>query len=166
VERTTEKHALRAGAVGVWTIALGAGALLAVTLGGCGAPMERASGRGGWGGGGGNQAEDWEGAAGSWALVMQSPRTTQLLAGADPRSADEYSRNDAALGAGRDGPILATSEWPERERPDLYYARRIQLETRADELLYFDRESRYRGGYRYGTYGGNVSGSGTWGFWR
>jgi hypothetical protein len=147
------------GAIAVWTIALG-GVAMGGTLSGCAARMERSSARGA---GPGNPAEEWEGAAGSWALVMQSPRTTQLLAGMDPRSASEYSRNDAAMGAGRDGPILATNEWPQQERADLYYARRIQLETRASELLYFDRESRYRDGYRYGTYGG---GSGTWGYWR
>lgn len=131
-------------------------------LGGCGAPMERAARPGGLRGG---QAEVWEGSGGSWALVMQSPRTTQMLAGTDPRSAAEFARNDAVLGSGRDGPLLATSEWPERERPDLYYARRIQLETRASELLYFDTGNRYRGGYR-SSGGGYEGGSGTWGFWR
>lgn len=146
----------------------------AMLLGGCGAPMERAARPGDGRGGqpeGRESGESWEGSGGSWALVMHSPRTAQLLAGADPRSAAEYSRSDAALGAGRDVPLLATSEWPERERPDLYYARRVQLETRASELLYFDTGSRYGGyrrGYRgsYGSGGGYERGSGTWGFWQ
>ena len=162
-------HAMRS--TGVWTIALGVlgGAMM---LGGCGAPMERAARPGEGRGGPPETRETWEGSGGSWALVMQSPRTAQMLAGTDARSAAEYSRNDGALGAGRAGPLLATSEWPERERPDLYYARRVQLETRASELLYFDTGSRYsgyRGGYRgsYGSGGGGYErGSGTWGFWQ
>lgn len=111
-----------------------------------------------------------EPAGGSWALVMPTPRTAQLLGASDPRNAPEYARNDGLLGAGRDGPLLATAEWPEVERPDLYYARRVQLETRAEELLFFDRESRYRGWYRggYNSGGGGAypASQGTWGFWR
>jgi hypothetical protein len=104
-------------------------------------------------------------AGGSWSLVFNSPSVNRAMAATEPREFAEYSRNDAALSVHDNGPVLATREWPERERPDLAYPRRVFLDPRADQLLFFDYESRYRAyrGYRSVP----VSpGDGTWGFWR
>ena len=104
-------------------------------------------------------------AGGSWSLVFNSPTVNRAVNGVDPRAFPEYARNDASLTYRNDGPVLAGSEWPQRERPDLAYARRVYLDPRADQLLFFDYESRYRavGGYRSVP----VSpGDGLWGFWR
>ncbi len=140
--------------------AIGAMGLAALGMGGCGAQLDRAS----WRDGGVRGRDQWDGGGGSWALVMNSPRTGMMLAGVDASAMPEYARNDAALGYREEGPVLASNEWPERERPDLYYARRLQLETRADQVLYFDSATRYGGGgYRRGS---SEGGSGTWGFWR
>ncbi len=134
----------------------GAAGLAILGAGGCAAPLER-------GMGGEPDVEMCEGSAGGWQLVLNSPMTTRALRGTDPRELAEYGRNDGALAYRVEGPVLANDEWPERERPDLFYARRVQLERRADEILYFDRESRYWGGSRRGYWGGD---QGTWGFWR
>lgn len=83
----------------------------------------------------------------------------------DARQLAEYSRNDAALGYRNVGPVMASGEWPERERASLAYPRRVYLDPRADQLLFFENESRYRGAgsYRSVPVG---PGDGLWGFWR
>lgn len=118
--------------------AFGVLAAVVFVLGGCAAPSERvATAR--------RPVVMREGAGGSWALVFNSPRTQSVLGDADPSAFREYARNDDALGYRPEGPVMASNEWPERALPDLYSARRVQLETRATELLYFDRGGRGRG---------------------
>jgi hypothetical protein len=104
-------------------------------------------------------------AGGSWSLVFNGPTVNRALAGTEPREFAEYSRNDGALSYRNDGPLLASSEWPERERASLAYSRRVYLDPRADQLLFFENESKYRGssGYRSAPV---VPGDGLWGFWR
>ncbi len=102
-------------------------------------------------------------AGGSWGLVFNSPTVNRAHAGTDAREFAEYSRNDAALGYRDQGPVMASSEWPERERASLAYPRRVYLDPRADQLLFFEHESRYRGSYRYAPV---APGDGLWGFWR
>lgn len=102
-----------------------------------------------------------EGAGSTWSLVFNAPGVARAHAATEPRRFADYSRNDAALNVRPITPVLASSEWPERERPSLAYARRLRLETRADEILFFERESRYRPRY----YSVPSGGGGAWGFW-
>ena len=99
----------------------------------------------------------------SWHSVFQGPSVVGALAMTDPRQSPEFSRNDAAMNPRPDGPILATNEWPERERASLAYARRVFIDTRADQFLFFENESRYRPVYRTVPV---TPGDGYWGFWR
>src|SRR5262249_10800783 len=87
---------------------------------------------------------------GSWSLVFNTPTGTRGTGGAGPEEFAEYSRNDGVLAARPDGPLLATAEWPERERVSLEYPRRVFLDNRPDQLLFFEYESRYGYGYRGG----------------
>lgn len=102
-----------------------------------------------------------EGGGTTWALVLNAPGVARAHAATDPSQFAEYARNDAALGARPSTPVLATNEWPQRARPSLASARRLRLETRADEILFFEPESRYRPHY----YHYNTGGDGAWGFW-
>jgi len=52
----------------------------------------------------------------------------------------EDSRRDAALGAQRNGPRLATDEWPSDPRPSLRLQRRGRYPTDSRSYLYFDSE--------------------------
>ncbi len=146
---------------------LGAAVAGAILVGGCAGPLQRPSAEARRG-----THEQLEGAGGTWALVMDSPRTAAWIdaAGEEPSAWTEYARNDASLAYRPEQPLLATTEWPERERADLYYTRRVALSTRAEDLTFFDYESRY---YPYGRNGaGTYRGAlgpynvGTYGFWR
>lgn len=102
------------------------------------------------------------GAGSTSALVFQG------FDAAGSHSHAELSRNDAALSPHADGPLLATTEWPERERASLAYPRHIYLNNRPDSLLFFENESKYRWGGASGGYRGapTTSHHGVWGFWR
>jgi hypothetical protein len=94
--------------------------------------------------------------------VFSNPDLASLPAGA------EYSRNDQALSPRPDQPLLASTEWPERERASLAYPRYVYLSNQPNQLLFFENESKYRG---YAGYGGYLSipaapTQGVWGFWR
>jgi hypothetical protein len=107
-----------------------------------------------------------QGAGGSWSLVFSDPMVNDH-GNLDSRDSAEYGRNDYAMAARQDGPLLATAEWPERERASLAYPRRVFLNNQPDQLLFFENESLYRSGV-YGRYRTTPSapGDGVWGFWR
>ncbi|MBY0311275.1 MAG: hypothetical protein K2W85_04335 [Phycisphaerales bacterium] len=107
-----------------------------------------------------------EGEAGSWSLVMNSPSVAMALADIEPRRLPEYSRNDRALNVRTFGPLTASNQWPEPQRPSLAFSRRVYLNPRADTVLFFETEPRgYRGSRsNYGPSG--YPGDGAWGGWR
>jgi hypothetical protein len=111
--------------------------------------------------------------AGSWELVFPSPTTIAYAGDADPRTLPEYSRADSRLNTRPNTPLLASNQWPEPDRPSLRYQRRIYIDPRPENLLFFETRSDYYGP-RSGYYTGNTTyynydaapAQGTWGFWR
>jgi hypothetical protein len=98
--------------------------------------------------------------------VFNAPAVTRALEETDPSQFAEFSRNDESLSYRPDMPVMASAEWPERERASLAYPRTIFLSTRADELTFFENESRYRGTGGYYRSTTIAPGNGAWGFWR
>lgn len=91
---------------------------------------------------------------GAWEAALPSAATTAALGTADYRQFPEYSRNDLALNPRPVQARLATRQWPEDPRPSLARARRLQLETRADQVLFFepeaiDRSERHQSGWNW-----------------
>lgn len=86
-----------------------------------------------------------EGEAGSWAMVFPSSRVALAMVDVDPRGLPEYSRNDRALNVRTFGPLTASTQWPDPQRPSLAFPRRVYLNPRADTILFFENEPR---GYR------------------
>lgn len=102
---------------------------LVVGVGGCVASVQR------------RPVEASMGSAGSaWEAVLPGPYVSQTLGSYDARQYPEYSRNDAALSPRPPQARMATSQWPEDPRPSLARARRLQLPTHADQVLYFESE--------------------------
>ena len=74
----------------------------------------------------------------TWEAVLPSPGTVQALGSFDARQYAEFSRNDAKLSPRPVQARLATNQWPEAPRASLSRARRLYLETRPDQVLYFE----------------------------
>lgn len=90
-----------------------------------------------------------EGAGGRGAgeTIFLPEQTHAVLAGIHPADLPEYARRDGALAvAGADGPLLATSQWPQATRPDLDFNRYISLPSQPGTYLYFS-DQPYRGWY-------------------
>ncbi len=105
---------------------------LCLLLSGCAEPVARRPG--------GLTAGDQGGA---WEVVLPGAATAQELA-----QGVEQSRRDDALSI-RDYCTATADAWPEPDRPTLEGARRLFLEERADEFLYFRTErERWRRGWR------------------
>ncbi len=81
-------------------------------------------------GGGGGQG-------GAWEAVFLPAGTAVALLGDEPALRPEYARLDDDLSARREGPLLATAQWPERARPTVTRTRRVFLERDARSVLFF-----------------------------
>jgi hypothetical protein len=81
---------------------------------------------------------DRMGGGSTWEAVLPSPYVAQGLGSYDARQYAEFSRNDARMSARPARARLATNQWPENPRPSLSRARRLYLETRPEQVLYFE----------------------------
>lgn len=93
----------------------------------------------------------------AWEAALPSASVVAALGPYDPSHSPEFARNDGALSPRPAQARLATRQWPEDPRPSLAHARRLQLETRPDQVLFFEPVNR-RGDRTYD------SGSG-WNWW-
>ncbi len=60
----------------------------------------------------------------------------------------EIARRDEALGGRYVGPPTALDQWPAARRPSLDDVRRLRLERRARDVIYFSERSRIGVGYQ------------------
>lgn len=111
-----------------------AGAALAglLGLGGCGAT---------------SPARVGQGAGGSWQAVLPGPRVAALSA-EQGRADWTATRNDERLNVRPVEPLLATTAWPERERPTVRRPVLIRVHRRPEGFIYYRTEERYE--YRRG----------------
>jgi hypothetical protein len=68
---------------------------------------------------------------GAWETVLASPQTTTELA-----AGPEYARRDTALGYETTDLLTQAGGWPEPYRPSLDQARRLNLPTRGNDILF------------------------------
>ncbi len=80
----------------------------------------------------------------SWESVLPGPAFAQVTPG------PEYSRRDAALSYRPDDPMLASSEWPERQRPELGRWRTLRLPRDASGVIFFQPAPEDRGRDHHG----------------
>lgn len=78
-----------------------------------------------------------------WEAVVLPEATAAVFAEGEVEGAWWGWRRDEALAVRVDGPALATSEWPEPERPTLDRPRYLSLPTRPETILHLRRESRW-----------------------
>ena len=84
---------------------------------------------------------------GSWAAVLPGARVAELTAErGEPAWID--TRNDERLNIRTFDPILATTEWPERERPSLRRPVFVRIHRQPEGFIYYRTEERYE--YRRG----------------
>jgi hypothetical protein len=86
----------------------------------------------------------------SWAVVFPMPEVADRQGGVDAAAFPEYARRDDLMVIRPIGPLLASEQWPVAERDSLSNPRRVYINTRADELLFFERDSLYRTRYYWG----------------
>lgn len=86
------------------------------------------------------------GAGGSWAAVLPSPRVLDLGPGPGPAWAD--ARNNDQLNPRQVGPVLATDEWPDRERPSLRRPVYVRIYRQPEVFIYY-RTDRHRDYWRH-----------------
>lgn len=82
---------------------------------------------------------------GAWEAVLPTPEITAALEGIDPSMFAEFGRADDRLGAGTDGPLLATAQWPEPARATLERPRQILARDRDGRLTFFETERPHHG---------------------
>lgn len=73
---------------------------------------------------------------GSWEALYLTPRAAELLADIDPADLPEYARRDSDLSLTIEGPLLASSQWPQPPRLTVERARRLNIPVNANSQLF------------------------------
>ena len=87
------------------------------------------------------------GAGGSWEAVLPGARVTEL-ATEQPEEAWITGRNDRHLNVRPVEPVLATTAWPEPDRPSLRRPVFVRIHRQPEGFIYYRSEERYE--YRRG----------------
>lgn len=76
----------------------------------------------------------------AWETVFATPEVDARLG--EMGEGGEYARRDGALAVREPRPLLATEQWPERERATIERHRRITFPRRAETMIFFLPERR------------------------